>query len=178
MNSTLALAYQLRNWMFAFLPSVPGAGNAIPSGRDVAWLHIDTDGITPRFHRKISWSLIKKIGVSRSYLDGHTSEIRIYHRGGVSTISLEGLRDGENLVSDLLAMFERAGRTRATRPIARLGAREIETGEYDRRGTGGELRNLIKELSDQFLKARISGLLIEHRLCAGTTDQEPNSRLA
>ena len=69
-------------------------------------LSVDADGLTLRYHRRLPWSSIKKIGISRSYLDGHVSEMRIHHRGGVSKIKVRELRDGEKVVGMVLTMFK------------------------------------------------------------------------
>jgi hypothetical protein len=53
---------------------------------------------------------MRKIGISRSYLDGPVGEIRIYHRGGVSRIPLHGLRDGEKIAGMIVALFKQTRR--------------------------------------------------------------------
>jgi hypothetical protein len=81
-------------------------------------LRLEEDGVTLRNHGKVPWSSIRKIGISRNYLDGHLSEIRIHHRNGVSKISMRGLRDGEKMVRAILKIFEltRRGQLAFDRP--------------------------------------------------------------
>jgi hypothetical protein len=95
-------------------------------GRTALWerslncqLRLDEDGLTLRHNRKVPWNSICKIGVSRNYLDGHVSEVRIHHSGGINKISIRGLRDSETVVRDMLTIFERTRRSRAVtdRPI-------------------------------------------------------------
>ena len=105
--------------MLARLPTMFGLGTAALWLRSSSWpLSVDADGLTLRYHRRLPWSSIKKIGISRSYLDGHVSEMRIHHRGGVSKIKVRELRDGEKVAGMVLTMFKLARRA----------------------GTGGELR--------------------------------------
>jgi hypothetical protein len=50
--------------------------------------------------------------VSRSYVDGHISEMRIHHDGGVSKIPIDALEDGDRVARIILAMFARMDRAR------------------------------------------------------------------
>ena len=103
----LARALPYRTWMLALLPKTLGVGIAALWLRSLSRpLSIDADGLTLR-HHKLPWASIKRIGISRSYLDGHISEVRIHHRGGVSKIPVRELRDGERVAGIILTMFKR-----------------------------------------------------------------------
>jgi hypothetical protein len=105
----IALAPRYRFWMFAFLPSTLGLGSAILWLRSLKWpLALDEQGLTLRNHRQVDWRSITKIGVSRSYCDGHVSEMRIHYGDGVSTIPAHALQDGQLVARAILTMFERA----------------------------------------------------------------------
>jgi hypothetical protein len=105
------LAPSYRTWMLALLPTTLGVGTAALWLRSLSWpLSIDADGLTLRYHRKLRWSSMRKIGVSRSYLDGHVGEIRIHHRGGVRRIPLRGLRDGERIAEMIITLFKQTRR--------------------------------------------------------------------
>src|ERR1700676_4004450 len=107
----VALAPRYRSLMWALLPSTLGLGTAVLWMRNLNWpLRVDADGITLRCYHKLSWASIHKICVSRSYLDGHASVIRIHHRGGVSRIPVGRLQDGQNVVRTILTMFAQAER--------------------------------------------------------------------
>jgi hypothetical protein len=102
--------------MFALLPTTLGVGTAALWWRSLNWpLRVEADGLTLRHHRKLPWTSISRIGVSRSYLDGHVCEMRIHHHGCVAKVSVRGLRDGEEVAGAILTMFKE---TRGTRPNA------------------------------------------------------------
>jgi hypothetical protein len=104
----VALAPHYRARMLALLPTTLGVGTAALWWRSLNWpLHIDADGLTLRCHRRLPWSSISRIGISRSYLDGHLAELRIHHRRGVSQVWVRGLRNGEDVARVILAMFKR-----------------------------------------------------------------------
>lgn len=67
---------------------------------------IGARGPALRVHRRVIRRSTRKIGVSRSYPDCHLSEIRIHRDGAVGNIPVQGLQDGERVVSAILAMFE------------------------------------------------------------------------
>lgn len=74
--------------------------------RTLGWpLKVDETGITLRHHRRVGWSAITKIGVSRSYLDGHVSQIRVHYGRKVSRIPIRALRDGARVAEAILAQF-------------------------------------------------------------------------
>jgi hypothetical protein len=92
--------------MLALFPVTFGFGSAALWLRCCNWpLSIDEAGITLRRHRRVGWRSIRRIGTSRSYLDGRISEIRIYYDGGVSRIPVHALQNGQNVVGVILAMF-------------------------------------------------------------------------
>jgi hypothetical protein len=110
----VALASHYRNWMVALFPTTLGIGTAALWVRALNWpLIVDESGVMLRSHRRIGWHSIRKIGLSRSYLDGHVSQIRIHHEGGCSIVALDKLRDGELVVRVILRVFERANRQRS-----------------------------------------------------------------
>jgi hypothetical protein len=106
----------------------------------LSWpLRIDADGLTLRYHRRLPWSSISRIGISRSYLDGHAREVRIHHRSGVNKIPLRGLRDGEMVADTILTMFKR---TRGRRPNGiptEIESGEVESREIESTAGGGHL---------------------------------------
>ena len=110
----VALAHRYRTWMFVLLPSTLGLGSAALWLRSMNWpMEFDDAGLTLRNHRQVSWSAIRKIGVSRSYRDGHVSQIRIHYGDGISKIPVHALKDGQRVVRTILTMFANAERTRA-----------------------------------------------------------------
>jgi hypothetical protein len=130
----IALASHYRIWMLALFPITLGFGSAALWLRSCNWpLSIDDAGIILRRHRRVGWHSIKRIGTSRSYLDGRISEIRIYYDGGVSRVPVRALQNGQNVVSIILAMFARSnelqrGHDRVTlSPITESSSRRIET---------------------------------------------------
>jgi hypothetical protein len=112
----VALAHRYRTWMFVLLPSTLGLGSAALWLHSLKWpLELDESGLTLRNHRQVSWAAITKIGVSRSYRDGHVCQIRIHHGNGVSKIPVHALKDGQTIVRAILTMFANADRDRALR---------------------------------------------------------------
>jgi hypothetical protein len=127
----IALAPRYRTWMVLLLPSTLGLGSAVLWLRSLHWpVDIDPTGLTLRSHRRVAWSSIRRIGVSRSYLDGHISEMRIHHHGGVSKIPIGALEDGERVARIILAMFARIdgahARHRSAKTIAQSRRRNIQ----------------------------------------------------
>jgi hypothetical protein len=109
----VALAHRYRAWMVLLLPSTLGLGSAVLWLHSMHWpLNVDPAGLTLRSHRQVGWRSIRRIGVSRSYLDGHISEMRIHHDGGVSKIPIHALEDGDRVARIILAMFARMDRAR------------------------------------------------------------------
>jgi hypothetical protein len=131
-----------RTWASALWLTAIGGKAAALWSRSSNWpLSIDADGLTLRYWRtvpcrRVPWSSISRIGVSRSYLDGHVCEMRIHHRGGVSKISVRGLRDGEEAVGAVLTMFKRKHRGR---PIE--DPTDIEPMTNDNRLAGDDRRS-------------------------------------
>jgi hypothetical protein len=109
----VALASQYRMWMFALFPTTLGVGTAALWLRSLSWpLRIDAAGLTLRHRRRVDWQSVRKIGVSRSYLDGHVGEMRIHHDRGICKIPLQGLKDGEEVAETILSMFKQVDRAR------------------------------------------------------------------
>jgi hypothetical protein len=99
--------------MFVLFPSTLGLGSAALWLHSLNWpLELDEAGLTFRNHRQVSWAAIKKIGVSRSYRDGHVCQIRIHYCDGVSRIPVYALKDGQTVVRTILTMFANADGTR------------------------------------------------------------------
>jgi hypothetical protein len=120
----VALASQYRMWMYVLAPTTLGVGTAALWLRSLNWpLRVDATGVTLRHHYRVSWQAITKIGVSRSYLDGHVSQMRIHHDGGVCKIPVHDLQDGERVARTILTMFEQAHRP--PRALERLA--EVES---------------------------------------------------
>src|SRR5215831_11115982 len=110
----VALASRFRKLMLVLFPATLGFGTALLWLRSLSWpLSIDEAGIVFRHRRRVVWDSIRKIGLSRSYLDGRVSQVRIHHAGGVCKIPVHGLEDGQQVARTILAMFERAKRSRA-----------------------------------------------------------------
>jgi hypothetical protein len=120
----VVLASYYRLWMLALFPTTLGVGTLALWWRSSNWpLRIDADGVTLRRHRRLLWNSISRIGVSRSYGDGHVSEMRIHHHGTVSRIPVHGLRDGDEVAAAIITMFKRArghatGRMTKVMPVA------------------------------------------------------------
>ena len=111
----IALAPRYRNLMIALFPTTLGLGTAVLWLYSLGWpLSIDEGGLTLRNHRRVHWYSMRNIAVSRSYLDGHVSEICIHHEGGTSKIPVDRLQDGQDVVRIILAMFEHVNRARAS----------------------------------------------------------------
>src|SRR5947209_6580488 len=109
----VALASRYRNWMLALFPTTLGLGTALLWLRSLSWpLSIDEAGLTLRHRGRVGWGSIRKIGLSRSYLDGRVSEIRIHHAGGICRVPMHGLQDGQLVARTIVAMFEQAKRAR------------------------------------------------------------------
>jgi hypothetical protein len=110
----VALAPRYQTWMLALVPLSLGLGTAFLWLRSLDWpLDVNDEGLIFRNHRQVMWSSITKIGVSRHYRDGHVSEIRIHSDAGINRIPAYVLRDGQKVVSIILAMFEEADRARS-----------------------------------------------------------------
>jgi hypothetical protein len=75
-------------------------------------LNVDETGVA---HRRLDRRSIRIIKTWRRYLDGGVSEIRIYDGGGVNGIPVHLLRNGENLVRFVVAMFARSDELRGGR---------------------------------------------------------------
>src|SRR6516164_4175653 len=112
----VALASRYRSLMLILFPVTLGLGTAVLWLRSLNWpLSIDEMGVTLRHRRRIEWNSIRKIGLSRSYLDGRVSQIRIHHAGGVCKIPVHDLEDGQLVARTILAMFEQFERAGAYR---------------------------------------------------------------
>jgi hypothetical protein len=102
----VALAHRYRSWMLILFPATLGLGTAALWFHSRNWpLNIDEGGVRFRSHRHVAWNSIRKICVSRSYLDGHVSQMRIHHTGGVSRVPVDGLDDGQRVVKTILSFF-------------------------------------------------------------------------
>jgi hypothetical protein len=112
--------------MLVLLPSTLGLGSAALWLHSMNWpLELDEAGLMLRNHRHVSWAAIRKIGVSRSYRDGHVCQLRIHYDRGVSKIPVHALEDGQRVVSTILAMFARVDRARALRAKPRMSTRSV-----------------------------------------------------
>jgi hypothetical protein len=129
----VALASRYRMWMLLLLPATAGVGTIALWLRTLNWPHcIDGRGLTLRYRRRIDWHSVTKIGLSRSYLDGHCARLRIHHAAGTCDVPLDALRDGQGVVRAVLTMFDQARNRRAGedfRPIADTIEREPLRGE-------------------------------------------------
>jgi hypothetical protein len=102
------LAARYRGWMFALFPATLGLGTAALWLRSRNWpLMIDETGVRLRSHRYVGWASITKLSVSRNYLDGHVSHIRMHHAGGITKVPVGGLEDGQSVASAMIFMFKR-----------------------------------------------------------------------
>ena len=109
----IALTSRYWNWMIDLFRTTPGPGIIGLWRRGLNYPLVDEGGLTLCRQCRIDWRTIRKIGVSRSYVDGHVSEIRIHHRSGISKIPVHGLQNGQALVRTILNKFEQVNRTRA-----------------------------------------------------------------
>ena len=108
------LAPNYRNWMLVLLPATLGLGTAAMWLMSLGWPQsIDEEGLTLRDRRRVDWGSIRKIRVSRSYLDDHVSHIRIHHASGVAKIRIDRLQHGQDVARIVLAMFEHANQVRS-----------------------------------------------------------------
>jgi hypothetical protein len=101
------------------LPSTVGTGAIVLWLRRSTWpLRIDQSGLVLRNHQRVAWGSVRKIGVSRRYLDGRLSHIRIHHSRGISHVPLDAIEDGENVARQILSIFAgvRKERRREYRP--------------------------------------------------------------
>jgi hypothetical protein len=106
--------------MLALFPATLGLGTAVLWLRSLSWpLSIDEAGIMLRHRRRVEWASIRKIGLSRSYLDGRVAQVRIHHSGGICKIPMHGLEDGQLVARTILAMFEQVKRARVSQNPAR-----------------------------------------------------------
>lgn len=122
----VALAPRYRTWMFVLFPSTLGLGSAALWLHSLNWpLELDEAGLTFRNHRRVSWAAIRKIGVSRSYRDGHVCQIRIHFDDGVSKIPVHALQDGQTVVRAILTMFARADRALHEGPEGEFRQRNV-----------------------------------------------------
>lgn len=128
----VALSFRYRTWMLALLPMTLGLGTAALWIRSLNWpLSLNESGITLRRRCRVEWRSIRKIRVSRSYLDGHASQICIHHNRGVSNIPVKNLRHGQLVVRTILDMFEASREAplveyhSRARPTSRLAAGPI-----------------------------------------------------
>ena len=111
----VALASRYRNLMLALFPATLGLGTAVLWLRSLSWpLSIDEAGIMLRHRRRVEWASIRKIGLSRSYLDGRVAQVRIHHAGGICKIPMHSLEDGQLVARTILAMFEQVKRARVS----------------------------------------------------------------
>lgn len=109
--------------MLALLPTTFGLGTAVMWLMSLKWpLSVDEDGLTLRGHQRVDWCSIKRIRVSRSYVDGHVSHICIYHESGTSEIRLGRLQHGQDVARIILAMFARENQLRAQQRVTHAGA--------------------------------------------------------
>jgi hypothetical protein len=104
----VALAAQYRAWMLALFPATLGVGTAALWFRSRNWpLAIDETGVRLRSHRYLNWASIIKLGVSRNYLDGSVSHIRMHHADGIIKVPVSGLEDGQAVLATMIFMFKR-----------------------------------------------------------------------
>ena len=95
------------------LPATQGVSSVVLWLRRSKWpLEITETGLTLRNRRSVAWRSIRKIGVSRSYRDGHISQIRIHYKGEISQVPIDALQDGEQVARVILAMFAALERAR------------------------------------------------------------------
>jgi hypothetical protein len=115
-NMKVALASRYRNLMLVLFPATLGLGTAMLWLRSLSWpLRVDDAGMTLRHRGRVEWASIRKIGLSRSYLDGRVSKLRIHYARGTCTIPVRGLEDGQEVARIIIAMFEHAKRARRAR---------------------------------------------------------------
>jgi hypothetical protein len=95
--------------MLLLLPMTAGLGTVALWLRSMNWpLRIDVEGIVLRHHGRVDWHSVTKLGLSRSYIDGHCSQIRIHYGRGTSKIPVDALEDGQAVVSAIVTFFEQA----------------------------------------------------------------------
>jgi hypothetical protein len=161
----VALAPQYRSWMLALLPATLGVGTAALWFRARNWpLDVDEVGLRLRSQRHVSWSSINKIGVSRSYLDGHVSLMCIHHACGVSKVPVRGLKDGQEVVKTILATFERIKGSRSANGDAVAKRARLCSAERGRRTMAPRCNAPPKtEYSPRHVEARSRCCSVGHR---------------
>jgi len=123
----IELAPNYPNWMLLLLPTTLGLGTAALWLMSLKWpLRIDEEGLTLRDRRRIGWHSIRKISISRNYLDGRVSRIRIYHESGLARIRTDRLQHGQDVARIVLAMFAHFNRIRDTQRQARAPSGESD----------------------------------------------------
>jgi hypothetical protein len=123
----VSLTPQYRILMVALLPTTLGIGTVALWLRSLNWpCHVDEEGVTLRYRRRVPWSLINKVGTWRDYRDGHLSRIDIHHRGRVSRIPIHALQDGEEVARAILDSFKLARRRHTMAASARGRANPFE----------------------------------------------------
>jgi hypothetical protein len=143
----VALAYRYRMWMLVLLPATAGVGTIALWLCSLKWpLSIDKRGVTLRYRGRIEWHTITKIGLSRSYLDGHCAQLRIHHATGTCKVPLRALRDGQDVVKAIVTMFDEARASGAEAQTAAGGRRHHNpavphdaAGELDLRRIGATI---------------------------------------
>ena len=119
----VALASRYRGLMLVLFPITLGIGTAVLWLLSLNWpLSIDEAGLTFRHRRCVKWDAVRKIGLSRSYLDGRVSQIRIHHDRGMCKIPVQRLEDGQQVARTIVAMFEQVKRSRVFKNLARTEA--------------------------------------------------------
>jgi hypothetical protein len=155
----VALARRYRIWMLLLLPVTLGLGTLVLWLRSLKWpRRIDDCGITLRCRYRLDWGSIKRIGLSRSYVDGHCAEIRIHHAWGTSKVPVDDLQDGETVVQVMVEKFELA-RTRrrhgkhqiaSTSPDQERGS--TQRGSAHRRRSIGGTRAIVVEMEPEHME--------------------------
>lgn len=117
----VALAPRYRMWMLVLFPTTLGLGTVILWLRSLSWpLNVDESGLTFRHRRRVQWNSVKRICVSRSYLDGHVSTVRIDYDGGAKIFPVDSLKDGQTVVRDILRTYRSSCQETRPQPSSRL----------------------------------------------------------
>ena len=105
----VVLARSYRMWMLVLFPATAGLGTVALWLRSMNWpLRIDEQGVVLRHHGRVNWHSVTKLGLSRSYVDGRCSQIRIHYGWGTSKVPVDALEDGQAVVRAIVTFFEQA----------------------------------------------------------------------
>jgi hypothetical protein len=119
------LARRYRAWMWLLLPLTLGLGTAALWVHSLEWpLIIDSEALTLRSRRKLSWNKIRKITTHRDYVDDRILQLDIQTAGSQWRIPMRELEDGQTVAVTIVSAF-RQSRRRAKSKVWSDAARDF-----------------------------------------------------